>query len=206
MHPSVIDRRAGRTSAQQAKRRPLVRDLTLAALFAALTIVGAMLRIPVPPVPFTLQVLAVLLAGMLLGPRLGAMSQVVYLVLGLAGLPVFAGGGGPQYVFTPGFGYVLGFVAAAATAGAIAGKPGAAESRASCARLVVAGMAGLMACYVVALPYFYWILNSVQSVPAAASTVISRGFLVFLPWDLVKVLVAAGVARRVRPLIFLDRR
>jgi biotin transport system substrate-specific component len=202
----MIDRGAGTASARQTKRRPLVRDLTLAALFAALTIVGAMLRIPVPPVPFTLQVLVVLLAGMLLGSRLGAMSQVVYLVLGIAGLPVFAAGGGPQYVFTPGFGYVLGFIAAAATAGAIAGTPDARQSRASFARLVVAGLAGLLACYAVALPYFYWILNSVQSVPAAASTVISRGFLVFLPWDLVKVLVAAGVARRVRPLISLNWR
>jgi len=188
------------------QRRPPVRDLTLTALFAALTIVGAMLRIPVPPVPFTLQVLVVLLAGMLLGPRLGASSQLVYLVLGLAGLPVFAGGGGWQYVFTPGFGYVLGFVAAAATAGAIAGRPIAGHGRSSLPRLALAGLAGLAACYAVALPYFYWILNVVQSVPVAASTVISRGLLVFLPWDLVKVLVAAMVARRVRPLIALHRR
>ena len=62
-----------------------------AVLFAALTAAGARLAVPLPgtAVPFTLQVLAVLLSGFLLGPFVGAASQIVYLAAGLAGAPVF---------------------------------------------------------------------------------------------------------------------
>ena len=65
------------------------RALILTALFAALTAVGAFLRIPFPIAPITLQVFFTAMAGVLLGPRYGALSQLVYVVLGLIGLPVF---------------------------------------------------------------------------------------------------------------------
>ena len=194
--------RAGASGRRGSVRRgPSVRDLALVSLFAALTAVGALLRIPLPPVPFTLQIFFALLAGLLLGARRGAASQIVYALLGLVGLPVFAGGGGWQYVLTPGFGYVLGFVAAAAVAGAVAGGAKTSPPRQPGVRLLAAGFLGLAACYAVGLPYFFWILNSVQGVPTAASTVVSRGLLVFLPWDVPKVLLAAAVAGRVRPLL-----
>lgn len=172
------------------------------SLFAALTVVGAFIRVPLPPVAFTMQIFFALLAGLMLGPRLGAASQVVYAVLGLAGLPVFAGGGGVQYVFTPGFGYVLGFIAGAYVAGRVAGGRYRPEGeRWHLGRLTLAGFAGLLTCYLIGLPYFFWILNYVQRVPYGVSAVVSRGFLVFLPWDIPKVLLAAYAARRVGPLV-----
>ena len=83
-----------------------------------MTAVSAQCTIPVPPVPFTLQVFAVLLTGGLLGSRDGAFSQLGYLLIGLIGAPVFAGfRGGPEAIVTPSFGYLLGFVPAAAVAG-----------------------------------------------------------------------------------------
>lgn len=85
------------------------RSMILCALFAALIAAGAFLRIPIPVVPFTLQYLFTMLAGLLLGPRLGATAVGVYIVLGLAGLPVFTQGGGPGYIFQPTFGYIIGF-------------------------------------------------------------------------------------------------
>jgi biotin transport system substrate-specific component len=69
-----------------------LRGMVYASLFGALTAVGAYIIIPLPPVPITMQTLFPGLAGMLLGARLGALSQVVYLFLGILGLPVFAGG------------------------------------------------------------------------------------------------------------------
>jgi len=90
---------------------------------ALLTAAGAKVAVPLPgtPVPATLQTLPVLLAGLLLGSRIGALSQVVYLTLGLAGLPVFAlPGAGPAYLLGPTGGYLLGFVAAAWITGALA--------------------------------------------------------------------------------------
>ena len=92
-------------------------DVVLCGLFAALIAVGAFSRITLPtqpyPVSFSLQWLFVLLAGMLLGAKLGAMSVGAYLLIGLVGVPVFVHGGGPQYIFRAGFGFLLGFLLAA---------------------------------------------------------------------------------------------
>jgi len=84
--------------------------MILASLFAALTAIGAFIKIPIPYVPFTLQLFFVLLAGALLGSRLGALSQLVYVLVGLAGVPVFTQGGGPSYILQPTFGYLVGFI------------------------------------------------------------------------------------------------
>jgi biotin transport system substrate-specific component len=92
---------------------PRTRDLVIVGLFAALTAVGAFLRVPLEPVPFTLQPLVVFLAGAVLRPRLALGSQLTYLAVGLVGLPVFAHGGGPAYVMQPTFGFLVGFAAAA---------------------------------------------------------------------------------------------
>jgi predicted membrane protein len=72
--------------------------MILVALFAALIAVGAFIRVPVPLVPFTMQTFFVVLAGMLLGKKLGAASALVYLAVGLIGIPVFTQGGGIGYV------------------------------------------------------------------------------------------------------------
>ena len=84
------------------------KDLVLCAMFVALIAVGAFIKVPVPVVPFTLQLLFTMLAGLLLGPANGALAVVVYIVLGLVGLPIFTQGGGPGYIFQPSFGYIIG--------------------------------------------------------------------------------------------------
>ena len=85
-----------------------------ASVFGAVTAAGAYMMIPVPPVPITLQTFFLYLAAALLGARLGALSQVVYLLIGMIGLPVFAGGkGGMGVLLGPTGGYLLGFVAGA---------------------------------------------------------------------------------------------
>ena len=94
--------------------------------FAALTAVGARVSVPLPGtvVPMTLQPVAVLLAGAILGSRAGAASQVAYLAAGMAGLPVFAAGGGAAYLLGPTGGYLLAFPVAAAIAGLAGGREG----------------------------------------------------------------------------------
>lgn len=100
------------------------KNLVRMALLAALIAVGAFIRIPVPVCPFTLQFLFTMLAGLLLGSKYGALSVLVYLCVGLLGLPVFADGGGIGYVFQPTFGYLIGFCIASYVTGAIAtGRP-----------------------------------------------------------------------------------
>ncbi len=86
-----------------------IRKTVLCSLFAALIAVGAFIKIPVPLVPFTLQFLFTTLAGLLLGSKLGFTAVMSYIAVGLAGIPVFASGGGISYVFQPSFGYLIGF-------------------------------------------------------------------------------------------------
>lgn len=96
--------------------------LTRVALFAALTAAGAYIAVPLPftPVPLTLQLLFPLLGGLVLGPRDGALSQIVYIGMGAVGIPVFAAGtGGFGVLLGPTGGYLWGFVAAAAVTGAL---------------------------------------------------------------------------------------
>lgn len=83
------------------------RLMALTALFSALTAAGALLKIPFYPAPMTLQTLFTLLAAVILPAPWAALSQVLYLTVGLVGLPVFANGGGPAYVLQPTFGYLL---------------------------------------------------------------------------------------------------
>ncbi len=101
-------------------------------LFTALTAVGATVSIPLPfsPVPITLQTLAVILAGALLGPVWGPLSQLAYITAGVSGMPVFAGGAaGPGVLFGPTGGYLLGFVIGSWVAGMTV-RPGSSWLRA----------------------------------------------------------------------------
>lgn len=70
------------------------KNLMYCSLFTALIAVGAFIKIPIPVVPFTLQFLFTTLAGLLLGSKMGAVSVIAYMVLGLVGLPIFSEGGG----------------------------------------------------------------------------------------------------------------
>ncbi len=97
------------------------------ALFALLTAVGAYVAVPlgITPVPMTLQTLFVLLAGLILGPVAGAASQLLYLGLGVAGVPVFAmGAAGLPWILGPTGGYLMAFPVCAAVVGGISGSQG----------------------------------------------------------------------------------
>ena len=160
------------------------RDLAYAALFTTLIAVGAFVTIPLGPVPFTLQPLFVLLAGLVLGARLGALSVGAYLVLGLIA-PVYHGGtSGFGVLVGPTGGYLVGFVLAAVIAGWIshAGKPTA-------VRYVGAGLAALVPVYVLGA---IWLAISLHTTSFAV--VIVGGVLQFLPLDVLKAVVAGLAA------------
>ncbi|ROP72811.1 biotin transporter BioY [Curtobacterium sp. PhB115] len=122
------------TALSPARHRPLADALLprTAVVSTALVLGGALLTagaaqvsVPLWPVPITGQTLAVLLVGSALGARRGAMSMLVYALLGVVGLPVFAAGSaGVGVLVGPSGGYVVGFVAAAALVGWIAERFG----------------------------------------------------------------------------------
>jgi biotin transport system substrate-specific component len=97
-----------------------LRSMVYSSMFGALTAIGAFIVIPLQPVPFTLQTFFTAMAGTLLGGYAGAVSQVVYILLGCVGLPVFAGGkAGLGVLFGPTGGYLTGFVVGAYIMGKI---------------------------------------------------------------------------------------
>jgi len=196
----------------RTNRRGLsTRDIVLCGLFAALIAVGAFIRITLPtePYPFTfsLQWLFVLLAGFLLGARLGAMSVATYLIVGLVGVPVFVHGGGPQYIFRAGFGFLLGFLLAAFLVGLLSEKlaPSGGGSRpflSELARLLVAALAGLVAYYAVGIAYYYFMYTCVLTTPAewGLGIAIVSCMTTFLP-DVALCVIAAALSIRLRPAL-----
>jgi biotin transport system substrate-specific component len=171
--------------------------MILAALFAALTAVGAFIQIPVGPVPITLQILFTILSGILLGSKIGALSQLVYLVTGLVGAPIFAGGtGGLSTVFSPTFGYLVGFILASFVIGKIVESAAAP----SFIKLLAASLVGILVIYAVGVPYLYLIKNVIgKGMPIA--TALKFGFYVFIPGDLFKCIVAAALGTKVVPAV-----
>ena len=173
------------------------KDLVLCAMFVALIAVGAFIKIPVPVVPFTLQFLFTMLAGLLLGPVNGALAVVVYIVLGLIGLPIFTQGGGPGYIFQPSFGYIIGFAVAAYVNGKIAN----AKTHPSYRRLLGANFLGLFIVYAFGMIYYYVISNFYLNSSIGVGALFLYGFVLAVPGDIVLCIVAAIIGKRMIPLI-----
>lgn len=130
-------------------------NLTFGALFVALTAIGANITSIAPflvvgGVPITLQTFFAVLAGLVLGSRLGAFSMLVYMVLGLAGAPVFAHfKGGISTILLPTFGFILSFILVAYIAGKII------EQKRSYKMYIVAGLIGMTINYILGTNWMY---------------------------------------------------
>jgi len=169
---------------------PELRMMVFASLFAALTAAGAYIQIPMPfsPVPVTLQVFFVLLAGSILKSKWGSLSMIVYTLLGIAGLPVFAGGSsGIGVLLGPTGGYIVGFILAAYVIGKLSEKT---ENAAKSSLLINAlnmslGVLIIYACGISQL------MLAAKIGPGAALTL---GVIPFLPGEIIKTAIAAYIA------------
>jgi len=170
---------------------PLLKRIVLACLLAALTGVGAVIAIPIGPVPIVLTNLFVLLAGLLLGSRWAMAAMGLYLLVGLLGFPVFAGaGGGMAHLIGPTGGYLFGFVVAGGLTGLIA-ETGNKRLTAQ----VIAVLLGSLAIYAIGVP---WLKMATQMSWVKA---IAVGALPFLPGDVVKAVAALSLARALKPIL-----
>ena len=169
----------------------------MCALFTALIIVGAFIKIPIPVVPFTLQVLFTTLAGALLGSKGGAISTACYAFLGLIGIPVFTQVGGFGYVLQPTFGYLIGFIAGSYITGAIAhsGKPDTKRILSGC-------LAGLAVVYALGMLYYYMISAVYLRDPIGIGALFLYCFVLAVPGDIALCLLSTALAKRLMPVIY----
>ena len=155
------------------------KDITLVALLSALIAVGAFIKIPFLIVPITLQTLFVILSALVLERRLAVLSVIVYLMTGLAGFPVFAKGGGINYIFSPTFGYLVAFIFATYFIASFKEK-----------NLYIITFIGMLIIYALGMMYFVFIQYIFSGKVYSISYLLYNLFLVFLPGDILSCVVA----------------
>ncbi len=169
-----------------------LRDKVLIGIFAALTSIGSFISIPIPYVPFTMQFFFSSMSGIILGGKKGALSQLLYILIGLIGIPVFTKGGGPQYIFQPTFGYLIGLIISAYVIGKVA------EVRKNNFKnLLLANFLGIVIIYFIGVIYFYLINRFYLGLNMTIGLAIYNGLLITLPGDIIKSIVTALVGTRV---------
>lgn len=165
--------------------------MTGAAIFAAIIAILSQFAVPIGAVPHTLQVMAVVLAGTVLGPKYGALSVTVWILLGLFGLPVFTmGQSGLSVLFGPLGGFLIGFIAEAWLCGFFKPQDNMAKALGmgvvSLVVVYILGIAGFMAAFEFLL---HKSVTLVQAITVCA--------VPFVPFDFVKMLLGVFIGRRI---------
>lgn len=181
-----------------------IKGVVMAALFAALTAIGAWIIIPIGAIPITLQVLFIYLTGLLLAPRYAALSMVLYLLMGLVGLPVFAGGGsGIAVLIGPMGGYLVAFLLTALCISllTIPLRANGAEIKRPTAIIWAVGamVAGSLIIFSLGAGW------GKVSTGLPWKEILTGWVLPFLPGDVVKIVVAALIASEVWHRRLLER-
>ncbi len=190
--------------------------IILVSFFTALTAVGAFMKIPLPHVPITLQTFIVLMAGNLLGYKFGSISQLLYVMLGLVGIPIFAYGGGPAYIFQPSFGYLLGYPLCAFFIGLLIKKI---DSKISFhisrtkyfVGIIISDIIGIFVIFICGLSYLYFNIKfglylRVEEMTSSLNwgNALKTAFFVFIPLDLIKVLLAGLLTMKLKHIRLFD--
>jgi len=177
--------------------------------------VGAYIKIPLPQVPVTLQTFVVIMSGNIIGAKYGAISQIIYLTTGLLGAPIFAYGGGPGYIFQPTFGYLLGYPFCAFAIGIFIKillpelKRGSYSKFRIFSAYMISDVVGVLTIFLFGLSYFYINLkyslyldleNTALPGEISWQNIIKTGFLVFIPIDLIKIMLASGLTIKLKRL------
>ena len=174
-----------------------LRDMTCTALFTALIAVCSQISIPTP-VPFTLQTLAIFIAGGLLGRKRATLSVAVYILLGVVGIPVFSGfSGGLKALFGVTGGYIIGFLFTAYAVGFICEKFGR-----KLWMLAVSMAVGLAGCYLFGTVWFM-VVYAQKAEPISFMTALGICVVPYLLFDAVKIACASLLVNRLYKVIKL---
>lgn len=174
------------------------KDITFTAIMLSILIVCSQISIPIGPVPITLQTLAILLIGYFLSPKKSALATTLYLIMGLAGLPIFSAfSGGPQSILMPSFGFILGFIPASYVHSKYLEKYSNLEIK----HLVISGILSFSITYIIGLTYMAAILNLYLNSGLTLTGILMAGFIPFIPGDILKLIVGILLAKQVLPII-----
>jgi biotin transport system substrate-specific component len=181
-------------------------DITLVGMFAGLMAIGANITswapfLVVGGVPITLQTFFCVLAGVLLGRKLGALSMTVYALIGLFGAPVFARfGGGFGSIVNPTFGFILSFILAAYITGFIVET---AKGKPTVSRYVVAALGGMVINYVIGTNWMYFAYKFWAETPEGFTYGMAWTWMLApLPKDIILSVFAGMLAPRIRTVLF----
>ncbi len=176
-------------------------SLTQIALCTASVVLSAMLTLPFGPVPITMQTFAIFLCGGLLGMKRGLMALVLYMILGLVGLPVFSGfRGGFSVLFEPTGGYLLGFFACvvASAVGVKYSEKFAGKSKQNIF-LFLSMFTGLVICYFFGTVWYMIFYIGVETI--SFFSILTVCVFPFVLPDIIKILLAMLLIRKIRPLL-----
>lgn len=173
-----------------------IRDMILVSFFAGLMTLGAFVSKIWPPeiIPFSLLPLLSLLAGAIIGPRLGALSILVYILLGLIGVPIFAAPpyGGLVYALQPSFGFLISFIFAAYVAGYIIHK----KENPGLKTFLLASLLAMVVIYLIGLPWMYLIYNYITGKVITLKAIFIMMSL-FMGLDFLKAILAAIIGKTI---------
>lgn len=169
------------------------KKIALTAMFTALIIVGAFIKIPIPGIPFTMQFLFINFAMLMMGPLWSGAAILIYIIMGLIGLPVFTAGGGFTYVLYPTFGYLIGFFVGCLVTGSLLQR-----MKLKRRNFLIMSVINMLIVYVFGMIYFYFIQTLYMGVTVSAKTVLISCFLLFLPGDTLWCIFSSVIAFRLR--------
>lgn len=182
------------------------KDIVLIAFFAALIAICSQIQIPAA-IPFTLQTLAIFITSGLLGWKNGTISILVYIMLGLIGLPVFAGfSAGIGALFGLTGGYIIGFIFTSLFVGAtsncidkkLINQKGTKAEIIKTIVYIISMLIGLVLCYIFGTIWFMWIYLKTNSVSISLGTALSICVLPFIVFDIIKIVMAAILVDKIK--------
>ncbi len=178
------------------------RELVLTALSIALITMGAYIKINLFTIPFTLQLVMVMLVALTFGYKVGFLSTSIYTIMGLAGLPVFSSGGGLGYIASPSFGYILGFILCAFIIGFFANDDKTTSQAKLHAKTFAVTLLGLAIVY--AIGVCYWYLLGQFFIPKFKMdffSLVYKGAIVFMPKDVFLCLLVSIISPKLKKVI-----
>ena len=171
------------------------KSVAFSAVVAALLAISAYIKIPAAPIPITLQTLIVLLCGLLLPKKQAFSAILIYIGMGLIGIPVFTEGGGIGYIAKPSFGFILGFPLCAYIVAHLS------KDKTNLISLLINACVALIPLYTLGIVYFLFISKFVLPFPSSIRDMFSYFFVLLLPGDIVSAIISSYLAGKLRPVL-----